>query len=466
MSSSVSSAGSLCAQLRLIHCMDCQELADGEKKGKVHRAMFEALESRIRRMISGCCPTSVSFESIREDIKAKRISYTGEEISQPISLTVEQIEKGLPPVGHGGSVPMLPFLKGRTRFLVENPLESLLPAGERLTAPAKAKVRIKRGEELNVFKCLERRGVIEWISAKTVFNDGGTDFLNGMFGVEKPHKFTSSGLPVLRVIMNLVPVNALFRVIAGDITSLPAATLWLPLALSDGMSQGDMSSAFYLFDMPPCWRPSMCFNYAAPGHLVGKDTADLFRPSCKVLPMGWNFSVGLMQAILREVLLSHGIPAGLELRKSASLPTWFTQSVASCDQKTAWWQVYLDNFMSAEKGPETSQVNQQLQEMAMQAWKHVGILTAEDKQVLNSKEVTELGVRFDGTTGLLGGSPERIHRACLAALHLLIKGNWCVKDAQVVLGRFHPPIPETCNERLIPRMGRYQGELVRAPHQS
>ena len=72
----------------------------------------------------------------------------------------------------------------------------------------------------------------------------------------------------------------------------------------------------------------------------------------------------------------------------------------------------------------------------MLAWKSNGILTAEDKQVLASSSVTELGVRLDGSEGLLGGSPERLFKTCLATIHLLLRKGWSQKEAQVVLGRW------------------------------
>ena len=410
------------------------------KKGKVHEAALAALEDRIRRMISNCTPCSFTFGEVREEIKEKRVSYTGEEISQPLPLSVEQMEKGLPPKGHGGSVPILPFLKGRTRYLVENPTESILPAGERSTAPVRAKVHIKAGEELKVFQLMAERGVIEWVPADSVFKDERGEYLNGLFGVVKQGKFTASHLPVLRCIMNLIPTNALFQILAGDITALPSATLWLPMVLCEGdevhLSQGDMASAFYLFSMPRVWRPYMCFNFLVEGSRINREAGVWFRPSCSVLPMGWHSSVGLMQAISREVLISQGMPPELELKKTGKLPSWFSISAKESSPTKAWWQVYLDNFMAGEVGNEEWKLNQRLQELAMRSWKTVGILTAEDKQVLDAREVTELGVRYDGVSGLLGGSPERVHKSCLAALHLMLKPGWSVKDAQIVLGRW------------------------------
>ena len=97
---------------------------------------------------------NLNFDEVVFDLRNKRISYTGEEISQPHALTCEQIIGGLPSVGHGASIPVLPFLKGRTKHRMENPLESLLEASERGSPPATAQVHIKKGEELSVLSLL------------------------------------------------------------------------------------------------------------------------------------------------------------------------------------------------------------------------------------------------------------------------------------------------------------------------
>ena len=81
-----------------------------------------------------------------------------------------------------------------------------------------------------------------------------------MFGVEKPQKFTEDGQPLLRVILNLRPINRALRIIQGDIKELPMATSWTQLCLEESetihVSQADMSSAFYLVKLPRAWRPS------------------------------------------------------------------------------------------------------------------------------------------------------------------------------------------------------------------
>eukprot|EP00435_Cladocopium_sp_Y103_P038382 s3254_g10.t1 len=77
-----------------------------------------------------------------------------------------------------------------------------------------------------------------------------------------------------------------------------------------------------------------------------------------------------------------------------------------------------------------------LQEMAMHAWGATGVLTAKDKQVIASREGTELGVRLDGVRGLLGGSPERVLKTIYVTLHHLLNPAWSKKESQMILGRW------------------------------
>lgn len=396
---------------------------------------------KIERFLKRDTVFGVLFEEVKKEVKEKKVSYTGEEVSQPLPLSVDQIVGGLPPRGHGASVPVEPFVVGRTKYLLEHPLESLRCFSERVDTPCQARVHIKAGESLAVFKLLEDRGIISWVPANTAFTDERGTYLNGLFGVIKQGRFTGGGEPVLRVIMNLIPVNGILEVIEGDISFLPSPTAWIPICADDGecfsMSQGDMQSAFYLFRMPPGWEKFFCFNFCVMGEHVNQATGQLFRPACRVLPMGWSSSVGIMQQISRQVLLMRGLPPQLEVQRVQGIPRWFTQTVAESTGERAWWQVYLDNFMSGESSRTSSPlIGKIFQEEAMRAWCDAGILTAKDKQLLDEPSVVELGVRFDGTEKLLGASPERIFRTILASLHVLDMSRWSRRDVQVVLGRW------------------------------
>ena len=287
-----------------------------------------------------------------------------------------------------------------------------------------ARLHVEKEEELKLFKLLESRGVTSWLPSDEVFKDESGECLNGLFGVVKPNKFRSTQLPVLRVFMNLIPANRLFEVICGDIQLLPHSTAWLPLVLCEGeelrISQGDMTAAFYLFSLPACWRPFMCFNFQVKGELIGRGAGQLFRPCCTVLPMGWSSSVGVMQMLSRQLLLCQGVPISLEIHRGRSPPPWFARVVSQATLEKAWWQVYLENFMSAEKHDlNYKELDMDLQGAAMRAWHGSGVLTADDKQLLGSPQATELGIRLDDSHGLLGASCERIFKTCLATVRIL-----------------------------------------------
>lgn len=330
-----------CAALNLLYGFP--NVGAKRKPGKVHRAVLGELQNKVERFLRGETPVCFKIDDVVNEPKERKVSYSGEEILQPHPLTAEQIMKGLPPPGHGGSISVIPFLKGYTKFLMEHPLESLLAVEERGSTPVSAKVHIVKGQELEVFNLLFQRGIIKWIPSEQAFSDEIGTYLNGLFGVIKPGKFCSNQLPVLRVIMNFIPVNGLFNVMRGDIDCLPSATHWLPLCLSAGeeisLSQGDMSAAFYLFSIPSVWQKYMAFNYKVQGKFLGLpgfDEDTWYRPACCVLPMGWSSSVAVMQAVSREILLSKGLDPDLELRKGAPLPSWFAQVINEASPQRAW----------------------------------------------------------------------------------------------------------------------------------
>jgi hypothetical protein len=93
--------------------------------------------------------------------------------------------------------------------------------------------------------------------------------------------------------------------------------------------------------------------------------------------------------------------------------------------------------MAAELVQSTpSKTSAQLQRSAIKAWGMAGVLSAEDKQVLNSPAVVELGIRLEGEKGLLGISPARLLKTLWASVYWLQLPRWEKKMTQVVLGRW------------------------------
>lgn len=163
------------------------------------------------------------------------------------------------------------------------------------------------------------RGAIDFVSSDQVHADQKGPYLSGMFGVPKANKFTPEGKPVLRLIMNLIPINRALEVILGDISELPTASTWQQLVLSEensiSISQADMASAFYLFRVPPAWLKYLCFNFKLRGKDVGFPGLKAVFPACRVLPMGWASSVGIIQMASRELIRRSRFPEVDELCK-------------------------------------------------------------------------------------------------------------------------------------------------------
>eukprot|EP00435_Cladocopium_sp_Y103_P016708 s1499_g4.t1 len=429
----------VCFSLNLL--AGCKKSAPRRRQGAQVTRVLECIRDRISRFLPMFSPLVVSPDETWKDVLSKKISYEGEEFVDPVPLSFEQIEKSLPPEGHGGSVELEPLLVGRTKYLIQHPQEVLLGPLEREPGPNKAQVHIQAGEELRVWELLRQRGVIDWVNLKTVHHDEGGPFLSGLFGVPKAGKFTASGDPLLRVIMNLKPINRAMGIILGDIGELPMATTWGQLVLEEDetilVSQADMSSAFYLFRLPPVWIKFLCFNAKFSGKALGLQDNETYVPGCKVLPMGWSSSVGIMQMASRELMLRKSQLSASELRRQTLAPGWFVDTLIRSESEH-FWQVYLDNFMAGEVAPKGKAIgiSQQLHEHAVSSWASHGVLCAEDKHVLGHQDATELGVNIQGDLGLLGGGPQRLHKLLCATLILLGHNLPKVKWVQIILGRW------------------------------
>lgn len=276
------------------------------RHGKSVKKCLETLRNRVERFLEQPLEGAVNHSQVWSDVCSKRVSYDGEEVGLAHPLTVAQVFKSLPPVGHGGSIDVIPLLQGRTKFLMEHPSQVLLQGPKQRGFKNKAKVHICPGEEVSLFRLLFERGVIDFVKEDEVHSDEGGPYLSGLFGVAKPGKFTEDNKPILRLIMNLIPINRTLGVILGDIAELPSASAWQQLVLVEGdtisISQADMASAFYLFRIPPAWQKYLCFNFKLSRQQAGLSGQGYVYPACRVLPMGWSSSVGVMQMASRELI--------------------------------------------------------------------------------------------------------------------------------------------------------------------
>ena len=75
--------------------------------------------------------------------------------------------------------------------------------------------------------------------------------------------------------MNLIPSNATLLQLQGSVQNLPGVCQYLSIVLDSGetlkLYQSDMTSAFYLFGLPPQWKRFLCFNLMVSGGEIGRD---------------------------------------------------------------------------------------------------------------------------------------------------------------------------------------------------
>ena len=192
------------------------------------------------------------------------ISYLGEVVEKAHFLTLEQILPGLPPVGQSARVELASLCDGEARRCLENPAVILKVLKDYSDALPKARVLRTDAEWVKIGRCLLEKGPARVLSKTELHYMHGKPLLNGAFGVTKPGKFTPSGSPVLRFIMDLRASNYIQVPIIGDIASLAGPGKWINIVLPKGqimrVGGDDLLSAFYLFRLPTLRHLLLAFD--------------------------------------------------------------------------------------------------------------------------------------------------------------------------------------------------------------
>ncbi len=419
----------------------CRALIPGSWR-KVHWKAVAALREGIVKSLSTDTFVDTTAEEVEKELSHRFVSYTGEEVPRMETLSPSQVIPSLPPVSHGGSIPVLDWLTGRTKVYVSQPGHCIEEDVGQKLPKLQSRVHIVRGDELELAQTLVARGICSWTLENDVFQYRGQKVLNGLFGVCKPSSLPD-GRPVLRLIMNLIPSNSVMVQLQGRVGDLPGITQYLSVVLDSGeslsISQADMTSAFYLFKLPTAWSPYLCFNLCFRGTELGYDDDALRYLSCAVLPMGWSNAVSVTQEISEQLLLTQGMPRNLQVARTKPLPEWLTSSLSSSKiSGMAWWHVYLDNFMSGERveNGQAGSEERRLHQLAELSWRRAGVLSSEKKRVVSAPAVEELGGWLDGDNGILGASSLRLIRL-LRSTSIVLSRTWIpIKWLQVICGRW------------------------------
>ena len=413
--------------------------------GRYSRAGGEAVHAMrqsVRRRLTHDVQLVPDVRGMENELKSKHVGYSGEEISKCHPLSLSQILPALPPISHGGSINALDWLGPRSREFLLHPEKCLLPEGTYPVPRLPGKIHIQPGERVKIAQELVSRRICRWIDLEEVHVVGGKKLLNGMFGVAKSTTLEDQR-SVLRVIMNLIPSNAVTHQLQGAVDKLPAITAWQSLVL-DGeetltMWQSDMSSAFYLFKIPEPWGKFLAFNIVVDGKSVGFEGCEKVALCSNVIPMGWASSVGLMQEMAEALVYSGGLRPKHQVRKGSPLPSWMSHTLKMAeDEDRMWWHVYLDNFCAGERlHPGNPRLQgQECHRLAELAWTRAGVLSSEKKKKVAVSMVEELGAEINGKDKTLGASCMRLLKTIHLTLLLLSKAYLKRKDLQILLGRW------------------------------
>ena len=298
---------------------------------------------------------------------------------------------------------------------MEDPKKTLLPEDKWPEDLPQPQVWVENQEEWHeICAGAADRGIFNFLKKENIFHCRGTPLLNGLFGVEKKNKILENGEPVLRMIINAIPANALQETIEADIRTLPYFVQWSAISVDEEdkvmiWNELDMTSAFYVFRLEPAWYRFQALAKPVSGPFAAKWAPDLMTEECvypavAVMAMGWKSACGLLQQIHRKLCflpkpMGAGLDPSREIRRDGPVPR------SSKPQDASFYSVYLDGFSHAELKHWNQLSNHEKWSWETQAvheaWDRWGIPSQAEKAIVNELELETLGCRINGNAGVI-----------------------------------------------------------------
>ena len=366
--------------------------------------------------------------------RTRTVDYLGDEVKVARKFAWQNIAPALPK--EIGRVALGDICTLGAKHYVENFDLFIKPKEDwgTLTSP---RVMVDDADWGLVCKGLVDSGVCGFIERSEIFDTGEGPLLNGLFGVPKDEDV--DGVEVYRLIMNLVPLNAICQPITGDVGTLPSWSMMSPLFLQPSehllISSEDVRCFFYVMRVPCTWYKYLAFSKRVPDdclppHLVGRE----IFPAAKVLPMGFVNSVSLAQHVHRNLVLASeqresGVaPPEAELRKDRPFPL-----------RKDVWRVYLDNFDLLEKVTSaTSDGMVGSDAPGILALRHQyevwEVPRNAKKGVARSLHAEVQGAQIDGVRGIAYPRDQKLAKYLTAALQLCKTDRVSQRQMQVVCG--------------------------------
>ena len=366
--------------------------------------------------------------------KVRTIDYQGEEVKTAQAIEWRNISPALP--DEVGSVPLGDVVDLGCKYYVEHFREFLVPEeDQRYTTPPKVMVPQESWDEL--CEGLLKKGVCSLIGEDEVYRVEGKLLLNGLFGVSKGEYH--QGSEVMRLIMNLIPLNGICKGVDGDVATLPSWAGMSAFQLHPEedlvISSEDVRCFFYIFEVPVSWYPFLAFNRPVSSKVAGRRTGRSYLCS-RVLPMGFKNSVSLAQHVHRAI-----VHRALRRTEGDVGPESEIRKDRVFSSSRSLFRIYLDNFDELRKvnkgmaeaieGKVTPLVGGLREEYL--AW---GIPRHPKKSVVQSRKAEVQGAVIDGRLGIAVPKPDKVLKYVQLGCELLAAGRGTVKQAQVVGGGF------------------------------
>ena len=364
--------------------------------------------------------------------KSRSVNGYGEEIHSASYFAWANVKHSLPSKDVAGILDGAEVSTGGVKDFLMHPEKYLKPEATRTWMKC-PRVMVKEDQWEEVCAGLVERGVCDVIPVSEVLHVDGKPILGGLFGVPKMEE--ADGVPVLRLIMDLRPINQCFESIAGDLGTLPMLSQLFPLEVFTEenvlLSSEDIKAMFYIVGLPEVWRPLLAFGREVPSSLAIPGAGPCVLCS-RVLPMGFINSVAVAQALHREIVNCavdrFGINRDAEIRRDQPLPSSATA-----------YRVYLDNFdvlaktnreasllLEGQLGPLASELRQVYEELK--------VPINEKKSVKSGLRGEMQGALVDGVQGTISPKPDKIARYLRGAWYLLQCRQTDLKRIQTVAG--------------------------------
>lgn len=359
----------------------------------------------------------------------KHVNSYGEEVHVAQSVRWANVDESLPKPGVAGIVPALEVCEGGMRDFIQNPEAWVKPISQQVWMKP-PKVMIPEDDWPLMVEGLLSREICGIMPLDEAFRVDGSPILGGLFGVPKNEE-KPDGTPIVRLIMDLRPINQNFLPLGGDLSTLPVMSQMFQLELQPHqdliISSEDIRAMFYVIGLPPVWNKFLCFSRTIPRRFAPDSSKDYVLFS-RVLPMGFINSVALAQHLHRRIVsraLRGYLPLSHEIRRDRDFP-----------RVHDFYRIYLDNFdsLSARSKNILEAGKPSLTELLQEEYQNMKVPRNEKKSVSDSNVAEVQGAWIDGVQGICCAKASKVTKYLLAVVEVVKQGRASQKQLQMLAG--------------------------------